>query len=99
MYQVAITRNGENVSDFECDAVCLSYLKDGNILSSASAESDVNVCDMAMLGCAAASSALRVVDMSTSNVDGTEKDGNDESFKSFENPVTSDVVNLVYQEN
>ena len=94
MYQVSITRNGENVSEFECDAVCLSYLKAGNILSSASAEPAVNVCDMSMLGCAAASSALRVVDMCSSPVDDQEN-----STVAFGNNPVSDEIKLVYQEN
>lgn len=94
MYQVSITRNGENVSEFECDAVCLSYLKDGNILSSASAEPDVNVCDMSMLGCAAASSALRVVDMCSSPAEDQEN-----STVAFGNSPVSDEIKLVYQEN
>lgn len=93
MYQVSITRNGENVSEFECDAVCLSYLKDGNILSSASAEPQVNVCDMSMLGCAAASSALRVVDMCSA------ADNQEKASVTFGNNPTTDEINLVYKQN
>lgn len=71
MFEVNVSRNGSVVHNFKCRAVCIAYDDGTKVSTVVSADPDVDVLDMTILGCSAATSALRAstVTSSTSKED------------------------------
>ena len=68
MFEVTVSRDGEQLHYVVCKSLCLSYNDGSKVSSVVSADPDVSVSDVAVLGCAAASAALRATSLSNENV-------------------------------
>lgn len=94
-YCISIVSDGGNdpklPGDGMCKAFTLSYVdSQGKVYSVVSADSEVEVSNMSLLGCSAASAALRAVEIATGAQD---KDNSVESSQSPESCSTSRVRN------
>lgn len=69
MFEVTVSRDGEQLHYVVCKSLCLSYNDGSRVSSVVSADPDVNVSDVAVLGCAAASAALRATSLSHEDVE------------------------------
>ena len=99
MFEVTVSRDGEQLHYVVCKSLCLSYNDGSRVSSVVSADPDVNVSDVAVLGCAAASAALRATSLSHEEVEerSSRSEGVDvkrecECHAYKEKPVHSDVV-------
>lgn len=102
MFEVTVSRDGERLHYVVCKSLCLSYNDGSKVSSVVSADPDVNVSDVAVLGCAAASAALRATSLSNENVkaDGHSANGTDverayECGLNKEKPVCSDIIRRI----
>lgn len=68
MFEVTVSRDGEQLHYVVCKSLCLSYNDGSKVSSVVSADPDVSISDVAVLGCAAASAALRATSLSSENV-------------------------------
>ena len=97
MFEVTVSRDGEQLHYVVCKSLCLSYNDGSKVSSVVSADPDVSVSDVAVLGCAAASAALRATSLSSENVKSNGR-ANVDVEKSYEcgidkpKPVCSDIV-------
>ena len=99
MFEVTVSRDGKQLHYVVCKSLCLSYNDGSRVSSVVSADPDVNVSDVAVLGCAAASAALRATSLSHEEVEGrsSRAEGVDvkrecECTTYKDKPVHSDVV-------
>ena len=69
MFEVTVSRDGEQLHYVVCKSLCLSYNDGSRVSSVVSADPDVSVSDVAVLGCAAASAALRATSLSHNDVE------------------------------
>lgn len=102
MFEVTVSRDGEQLHYVVCKSLCLSYNDGSRVSSVVSADPDVNVSDVAVLGCAAASAALRATSLSHEDVeaDGHSANGMDverayECGLNKEKPVCSDIIRRI----
>lgn len=68
MFEVTVSRDGEQLHYVVCKSLCLSYNDGSKVSSVVSADPDVSISDVAVLGCAAASAALRATSLSSEHV-------------------------------
>lgn len=99
MFEVTVSRDGERLHYVVCKSLCLSYNDGSKVSSVVSADPDVNVSDVAVLGCAAASAALRATSLSHEDVEegnsrskGVDVKRKCECSTYKKNPVHSDIV-------
>lgn len=67
LFEVTVSRDGSTVHQFSCKAVCMAYDDGNNVSTVVSADPDVDMLDMTVLGCSAATSALRASSVANSN--------------------------------
>lgn len=80
-----------------CKAFTLSYVDaQGKVYSVVSADSEVEVSNMSLLGCSAASAALRAVEIATGSQD---KDSSVESSQSLESCSNHSISNSAVKNN
>lgn len=79
MFTVSVERNGHQIHKVDCEALCLAYSSEGSIKSVVSAEPDVNVDNVLLLGCSASSAALRAI--SVNKEDSTTGTGDEDTLQ------------------